>query len=60
MSRKDYIRFARLLKDIRPNEKSPCHKEWERLVNELAILFKEDNNRFKREKFFKEVGYDNN
>jgi len=57
MTRKDYVRFANLLRDIKPNKKSPCRKEWERLLNDLVVLFKEDNERFDRGKFFKACGY---
>ena len=50
MTRKDYIKFAKLISDIADNETMAI--EGGTLVVKLADLFKEDNSNFNKSKFF--------
>lgn len=74
MSKKDYIKFAAMLKVERENLEShlandksqtalnvTCAKyaEHKELTLKIANIFSEDNPNFNREKFFHAVGYGN-
>lgn len=50
MTRKDYIKFAKLISDIADNETMAI--DGGTLVVKLAHLFEEDNSNFDRNKFF--------
>lgn len=50
MTRKDYIKFAKLISDIADNETMAV--DGGTLVVKLADLFKEDNPNFNQSKFF--------
>ena len=48
MTRKDYIKIAKIISDCTYNDyEFDNHK----LVSELCIMFKEDNNNFDRQRF---------
>jgi hypothetical protein len=54
MTRKDYIRFAAMLKHIRPHWKdNECLDD---VANRMCAIFKADNARFDRAKFLKACG----
>jgi hypothetical protein len=56
MTRKDYIRFAAMLKHIRPHWKdNECLDD---VANRMCAIFKADNARFDRAKFLKACGGD--
>jgi len=63
MTRKDYIKFARTLRGIKPQKTSDIKEygaklaQWERMIRSIADIFGEDNERFSREKFYKACGY---
>jgi len=58
MSKKHYIRFAKMLKDKKeqygiPNEtREMAHNLFHEMVIEIADIFEEGNTRFNRDKFF--------
>ena len=63
MTRKDYIKFARTLRGIKPQKTSDIKEygaklaQWERMVKAIVGVFEDDNERFDRGKFFKACGY---
>ena len=63
MTRKDYVKFAGMLKDERIRLESEGLKALPKLVETLRItlktadIFAADNERFDRDKFFDAVGF---
>ena len=63
MSRKDYIKFARILREIKPQKSNNIKEygaklsQWDKMIEAIADIFEDDNGRFDRDKFYKEVGY---
>ena len=65
MTKKDYIKIAKVLKEIKPKkiDTENVHSYglrlalWDKIVVNLADIFKEDNDRFNEIKFFRAVGY---
>ena len=53
MTRKDYIKFANLIKDlqIEPNHSLTIDEYETNLINGLISIFKTDNNRFDEVRF---------
>ena len=50
MTRKDYIKIARIIKDNTMNDTQPILNK-DSLIDDLCIVFKEDNNLFDRQRF---------
>ena len=63
MTRKDYVKFARVLRGIKPQNNGNVREyelrlsQWERMIEVIANILEDDNERFNRQKFYKEVGY---
>jgi len=63
MTKKDYIKFARTLRGIKPQKSSDIKEygaklsQWGKMIEAIADIFEDDNGRFDRNKFYKEVGY---
>ena len=63
MTRKDYVKFARVLRGIKPQNNGNVREyelrlsQWERMIEAIANILEDDNERFNRQKFYKEVGY---
>ena len=65
MSKKDYIKFAKVLSELKPVktdiESVRCYglrvSQWDKLVERIADIFQNDNPRFNKNRFFKACGY---
>lgn len=57
--RRHYTQIAQLLAEAKPTQ-PPLRRHWEQIVRAFAILFKGDNFRFDRQRFFKAAGVDEN
>jgi len=63
MTRKDYIAFARILREIKPRKDNSADdygaklSQWGKMIEAIAGVFEDGNERFDREKFFKACGY---
>jgi len=57
MTRKDYIKIAKIIKDSRLNDTQYLVKKI--LIDELCVMFKQDNSLFSRDKFI-DACYDDN
>ena len=55
MTRKDYIRFAKIIKDntINGNELKYLSINKDSLIEDLCIIFKQDNSNFDKARFIK-------
>ena len=53
MTRKDYIKIARIIKDNKLYTNNSTRKilKHDNLINDLCIMFKEDNSLFDRQRF---------
>ena len=52
MTRKDYIKIAKIIKDNTNKKLEMCNTLNKRnVINELCIMFKEDNNNFDKARF---------
>ena len=49
MTRKDYIKIARIIKDSKLNETKYLIKD--SLINDLSVMFKQDNSLFDKQRF---------
>jgi len=65
MSKKDYIKFAKVLSGLKPvktdTESVRCYglrvSQWDKLVERIAEIFEADNPRFDKIKFYKACNY---
>jgi len=65
MTKKDYIKFAKVLNGLKPvktdTESVHCYglriSQWDKLVERIADIFQNDNPRFNKNRFFKACGY---
>ena len=56
MTRKDYWKFAEMLKNTPHLHDDAAESMWERIVIRTANIFQEDNPRFNRERFYEACG----
>jgi hypothetical protein len=55
MTRKDYIKFAKVINGLTQNNLESFTPN--NLIEELSVIFKEDNRNFKRETFVDACGF---
>lgn len=57
MTRKDYVKTAEILRDIRPDGADPaCKRYWRMTVEKFVTMFAEDNPNFDAVRFYKACG----
>lgn len=56
MTRKDYWKFAEMLKNTSHSFDAATEALWESVVIKTADIFQEDNPRFSRERFYEACG----